>query len=181
MRWLAAAAALLFFVADATAITIVVGNTPTRVRLRVGSPGGQIDHVTFTIPAANVGNGVPIAGTVPGQGGPAGSCPANTVFVAVEGRASPANSRTVTLAVDSSVPLSNGLDTVPFTQIDWISTGFPPVTIPSGTFSGGAGQVLVSFQNSRIAVQCLQFRYLNQNIVGAGIYNGRVVYGVTMP
>ncbi len=181
MRWLAAAAAFLFFVADATAITIVVGNTPTRVRLRVGSPGGQIDLVTFTIPAANVGNGVPIAGTVPGQGGLAGFCPANTVYVEVEGRASPANSRTVTLAVDSTLPLSNGIETIPFTQIDWIATGFPPVSVPSGTFSGGAGQVLVSFQNSRVALQCLQFRYLNQNVVGAGTYNGRVVYGVTMP
>jgi hypothetical protein len=41
--------------------------------------------------------------------------------------------------------------------------------------------VLLTFQNSRVALQCLQFRYLNQSIVGAGTYNGRVVYGVTMP
>jgi hypothetical protein len=180
MRWLAVAA-LLLCVADGAAITIVVGNTPTRVSLRVGSPGGQIDLVTFTIPAANVGDGVPITGTVPPQPGLGALCPANTVYVEVEGRASPANSRTVTLAVDSSTPLSNGIQTIPFTQIDWISTGLPPVTVPSGTFSGGAGQVLVSFQNSRVALQCLQFRYLNQNVVGAGTYSGRVVYGVTMP
>jgi hypothetical protein len=180
MRWLVAAAAF-FYVAEVMAITIVVGDTPTRVSLQVGSPGGQIDLVTFTIPAADVGNGVPVTGTVPAQPGVGALCPANTVYVEVEGRASPANSRTVTLTADSSAPLSNGIDTIPFTQIDWISTGLPPVTIPSGTFSGGAGQVLVSFQNSRVAQQCLQFRYLNQNVVGAGTYNGRVVYGVMMP
>ncbi len=167
----------LLVVMTAEAATIVVGNAPTRVRLRVGATGGAIDVVTFSVPAGSVGNGTPVAGTVTASG----VCAANNVLIDAEARATPADSRTATLSADSSMPLSSGADTIPFTEIEWTASGYAPITIPSGAFSGAAGQVLTSFQNSRRARQCHAFSFRNTQIFGAGTYIGRVTYTLTMP
>lgn len=167
----------VFVVAVAEAATIVVGNAPTRVRLRVGAAGGAIDVVTFTVPAAGVGNGVAILGTVAASG----LCAANNVLIDAEARATPVNSRTATLSVDTSMPLTSGSGSIPFTEIEWTASGYAPITIASGAFSGTAGQVLTTFQNSRRARQCHAFAYRNTQVFGAGTYQGRATYTLTMP
>lgn len=171
--------ALLAASSLAHANTIIVPNTPTLVGVRVGSTTA-VDLVTFTVPATNIGDGTPVPGSAPPAAG-GGYCAANEVVVAAQGRALPANSRTITLTADSSIPLTSGTDTIPFTQIAWTSTGFPPVTIPSGTFTGAPGQVLTSFLNSRESRQCFAFRFLNTQVFGAGTYNGRVTFTASMP
>ena len=161
-----------------------VANAPTQVRLRIGSAGGTVNLVTFTVPAANVGDGTVVTGTV-SAGSTGGTCAANHVFFDAEGRSNPANARTITLSADSSLfPLSNGANTIPWSDISWVTSAatLPPVTIPSGAFAGGAGQVLLAtWLNSRRNRGCLQFRYANSSVYQAGTYNGRVRYTVAMP
>ncbi len=60
-------------------VTIILGDTANpRIRIRVGAPGGTVSLVSFTVPAANVGDGTEIQDPT-------------AIFVQVEFRASPAN------------------------------------------------------------------------------------------
>jgi len=176
-----AVAALFALPIGAPASLVVVSNGPTQARLRICSGGGTINRVDFTTTAANIATGVPITGTFAGTCG-GGTCPAGVVFIDAEVRAAPPNTRTATLSANSSVPMNDGLgNTISFTEISWAASGFAPVTIPSGTFSGGAGQVLATWNNSRRNRQCHTFSYANTNIYTAGNYDGRVTYTLTMP
>lgn len=172
-------AALFLLVPCAShASLVVVANAPTRVSLRVGSAGRTINRVVFTVPAANVGNGTAVTGTVAASAG----CAANQILIDAEARATPANSRTATLSVDTSTAMSDGTgNTIPFSQIAWTSSGFAPTTIGAGTFSGASGQTLATWQNSRRNRACFEFRYLNSQIVSAGTYDGRARFTVVMP
>jgi hypothetical protein len=112
------------------------------------------------------------------------------VLIDAQARSQKNNPRTATLSANSSAPLTSGGFTIPFSQFAW-SSSTPggggrgclnaPVTIPSGTFTGAAGQSLITFNTSRRACICAQFRYLNQNVVSAGTYTGRVTYTLAMP
>lgn len=180
MRRLTRSLAILiaFAACGAEASLVVVANAPTRVSLRVGSAGGVVDRVTFAVPAANVGNGTTVTGTVAASAG----CGANQVLIDAEARAAPANSRTATLSVDTSTALTDGAgNSIPFNNIAWTSSGFAPTTIGSGTFAGAAGQTLATWQNSRRNRACLSFRYLNSQIFSAGTYDGRARFTVVMP
>lgn len=181
------ALALLMTAPAAEAATVVIGNGASRLILRIGTANATVNLVSIAVPGANVGDGTPVVGT---SGITSAPCAANLVYISAENRATPANSRTATLTVNSATPLTTGAFTIPFTQIDWLSTapgGGPnacfaaPVTIASGAFTGAAGQVMTSFLNSRRACVCKQFRYLNQNVVSAGTYTGRVTYTLAMP
>jgi hypothetical protein len=174
----------------AQAATVVIGGgfTLGDLALQIGSTGGTVNQVNFTVPGANVGNGVPVVSTSVTPASP--TCPANTVLIDAQARAFFLFTRTATLTVDSSIPLSSGGFTIPFSQFSW-SSSTPggggngclnaPVTIPSGTFTGAAGQPLITFNTSRRACVCAQFSYRNQNIVSAGTYTGRVTYTLAMP
>lgn len=189
--------ALLLIAVLADGATIAIGTGARRLIFRVGAGTGAaggntatINVVSFAVPAANVGNGIAVVGTV----APASpSCPAGTVVIDAQARtpAGAGNSRNVTISANSSVALTTGVFTIPFTQIDWISTTpgagclAAPTTIPSGTFNGAAGQSIYqapgTFPSPAQACACMQFRYLNQNIVSAGTYTGRVTYTLSMP
>jgi hypothetical protein len=188
--------ALLLIASVAEAATIAIGTGARRLIFRVGagtgaanSPNATINVVTFTVPAANVGDGTPIAGTV----APASpTCPANTVIIDAQARATAGAPSNATITANSSTALTTGVFTIPFTQISWTSSTpggiaclAAPVTIPSGTFTGGAAQSLYqapgSFGTSQQACVCQLFNYLNQNIVSAGTYTGRVTYTLSMP
>lgn len=164
-RPLLALAASLLLADAAEAVTIVLPDAPRpRIRIQIGGPGGGIDVVTFTVPAANVGDGTLVTNPTP-------------VEVRVEFRAAPPNSRTAVLTADSSTPLSNGVDTIPFTTISW--TASDP-DIPSGTFNGGV-QTLMTFVNSRRVTSFHTFTYANDVVVSSGTYTGRVTYTLTAP
>ncbi len=161
----------------AEAITVVIAAGPTpRIRLHVGTvPGGGgctypgnsgvINTVTFTVTAANLGSGTPVTG-------------APVIRIHTEGRRGGGPDRTVTLTADSSAPLSNGAATIPFTQISWVASD---ADIPSGTFAGAAGQVLVSYTTSRQVCNNHTFSYANAQVVESGTYTGRVTYTLSMP
>jgi hypothetical protein len=145
----------------ATTISIAPGSRALLVQ--IGSGGGTINKVTFTLTAANVGNGVAVVGT-----------PAILVNVAARDTVL----RTVQLVVNSSVPLSNGASTLPFSQISWTTSD---ASIPAGTFSGAAGQLIVTFPTNFQLFNDHTFRYANTQVLQPGTYNGRVTYTVTMP
>ncbi len=161
-------AALFCSVADmrhATAVTVVVANGTPQIRLRVGAAGAGISLVTFTLTATNAGNGVAING-------------APNITIIAEARGPVANARNATLTVNSTAAMISGADSIPMSVITWTTND---ATFPVGTFSGGAGQVLTTFQNSRRRTTAHTFRYANTQIFPAGTYNGQVTYTLSMP
>lgn len=178
----------LLAAAHAGAATVVIGNGGGRLIMQIGSTGGTVNQVNFSVPGANVGNGTAVVSTSVTPASP--TCPANSVLIDVQARSQNLRPRTATLTADSSIPLSSGGFTIPFSQFAWTAStpgGGPngclnaPTTIPSGTFTGAAGQPLITFNTSRRACICAQFRYLNQSVVSAGTYTGRVTYTLAMP
>jgi hypothetical protein len=187
MKRLALVLALLA-VASAHAATVAIATGPGRLILQIGSGTATINQVNISVPGASVGNGTAVASSsvTPADA----TCPANSVLIDAQARSQSNQPRTATLTADSSAPLASGGFTIPFSQVAWTSStpgGGPngclnaPITIPSGTFSGAAGQSLVSFGTAQRACVCAQFRYLNQGIVSAGTYTGRVTYTLAMP
>jgi hypothetical protein len=168
--------------------TVNIGNGGGRLILQIGSTAATINQVNFSVAGGSVGNGVAVVSTNVTPASP--TCPANAVLIDAQARSQNANPRTATLTVDSSTPLTTGTFTIPFSQFAWTSSTpggggngclAAPTTIPSGTFTGAAGQPLISIDTSSRACICAQFSYLNQNVVSAGTYTGRVTYTLAMP
>lgn len=180
------AVALAPLVADGA--TVSIGNGGGRLILQIGSANATINQVNFSVAGGSVGNGVAVVSTNVTPASP--TCPVNTVLIDAQARSQNNLPRTATLSVDSSVPLTTGTFTIPFSQFSWTSTTpggggngclNSPVTIPSGTFTGAAGQSLISIDTSSRACVCAQFSYRNQNVVSAGTYTGAVTYTLAMP
>jgi hypothetical protein len=155
--------AALLFARSGHAITLTVAPGARALLVQIGTAGGTIDKVTFTLTAANVGNGVPVVG-VPG------------ILVNVAARDTV--TRTVQVVVDSSAPLVNGASTLSFTSISWTASD---ADIPSGTFSGAAGQLIMTFPTNVQLYNTHTFSYANTQVLQPGTYTGRVTYTITMP
>ena len=149
----------------------VVAQAPVDIRiqsasspfLRVGSPGGKIDVVRFTV------SGLPGSGQVPGTSSGANPVPVRARAKVLFGQ--------MMLTADSSIPLNDGFgNTIPFSEISWIGSR----GMPSGSFSGGADQVLMATSSSNFN-GAMSFSYSNVPYVTAGIYTGRVTYTLSSP
>jgi len=143
--------------------------TPAEVRIRVGARRG-VTTVTHNVPATNVGDGTPVAG------GP------NRILIEASARRvdfSSASSTNFIITVDSSTPLTNGTDIIPFTNISWTARDGD---IPSGTFTGSPAQVILAPTSaiSRVSDRH-RFYYNNTQIIPYGTYTGRVTYTVSVP
>jgi uncharacterized protein GlcG (DUF336 family) len=172
--------AILLAEHTAHATVIAVGNGTRRLNLRIGTgntainnTNATVDRVTMTVGGTSVGDGNAVNGAVS-----LSTCLTNGVTIQALARTPNGNSRTATLTVNSSTPLTSGTDTIPFTQIGWTSDG---ADIPSGTFTGSSAQVLATFTSSSGRSNCHQFRYLNTNVRSAGTYDGVVTYTLSMP
>jgi hypothetical protein len=173
---------------ESRAVTIIIADGAPQIYLRVGQTGGTTNMVTFAVTGANAGNGTPIVGTVAAAAGAASggfaACPANHVRFIAQARDNATANRVASLTVTSPASLtSGGGRTIPFNQIDWISTD---AEIPSGTFLGIAGQLLLNFTEPRAVGVCKQFRFLNAQVYAAGAattyrYDGTVNYTLSMP
>jgi len=142
---------------------------PAEVRIRVGAATG-ITTVTHNVPATQVGDGTPVAGT-----------PGSLLIEASARRANflSALSTNFIVSVDSSTPLSNGTDTIPFTSISWTAQD---EDIPSGNFTGSPAQVILPPTRAFWLVRDWHtFYYNNTQIVPYGTYSGRVTYTVSVP
>jgi len=154
---------------------------PGFLRLRVGTTGGTIDQITFTVPAANVGDSTPIAGT---GGDASGGTAANVSVVSNRGQV------TITETNNSGgLGLGTGVvldGFIAYTQIS-TSTSDGNLLAPALSNAGGntslpvitAGQV-----TNRSAVWT--YSYLNTTIPSAGTFGGsanggRVTYTATTP
>jgi len=201
------AAAACSLPAQAFTVSINPGN-PRAIYLQVGvgsftggnySSGGQplpagnntINVVSVSVPTAAVGNSA--AQAMNTNTGATNSfydgfafCNANQLYVGGFYRiTNNANVAAATLTANSSAPLSNGSgQTIPFTQIRWVSSGNSDSgaqPFPSGTFSGGATQSIGSISRNQWAESCMTFSYLNTAVPAAGTYTGRVTYTLTAP
>jgi len=149
---------------------IIAGTAPLdEVRIRVGAQTG-VTTVTHNVPATQIGDGTPIEGA-----------PASVLIEASARRARrpDANRTDFIISVDSSTPLSNGSNTLSFTNISWIAQD---EDIPSGNFNGSPAQVLLAPTRARWLVRDWHtFYYNNTQIVPSGTYAGSVTYTVSVP
>jgi hypothetical protein len=155
---------------------------PGFLRFRVGTPGGTIDTITFTTPAANVGSSVPVTGT----GGDAGASSANVEVVGNNGQV------TIT-ATNSSGGLGIGTGTASDGRINYnqISTSTSTAQLPAPLLTNAGGTTSQPALNGPLVTQrtaVWTYAYLNQTIPSAGTYGGavaarggRVTYTATMP
>lgn len=170
MRWRTLVVACISLAAShgtaEAAIQFIGFGPPPTVSIRIGQQTG-ISEVQFNLQASEVGNGVPIQGSPP-------------IPVEASGRAPFGFPLPVfTLTVDSSVPLSNGADTLSFTEFSWQAQDGD---IPSGTFDASTSQVILgpvlaffSFSDQHT------FFYSNARVIGGGTYTGRVTYTAAFP
>lgn len=156
---------------------------PLFLRFRVGSVGATVNTMTFAVPAASVGSGVPVAPT----GGDAGGGAAVNVEVAGN------NGQVTITATNSSGGQGIGTGTPSDGRINYnqiaTTTSLPQLPAPVLTNAGGTTSQPVL--NSTLVTQrtaVWTYSYLNQTIPSAGTYGGttvalggQVTYTATMP
>lgn len=128
--------------------------------------------VTFTVPAAQVGNGTPVVGT-----------PTLEFEMSVR-RARFGPNLTATMTATAPANLSSGGSQIPISDIGWTSAaiaGAPGGTtvIPNGSFIGGP-QTIVSITTAGggnyNAGGVLTFRFANTTVYPGGTYGPATVY-----
>ncbi len=153
-------------VADASAAVFFIGFGPAQIGVRVGQPAG-VSTVDVNVPVTNVGDGTPIGGTPAMFVGAYARQPFSIPF------------KVFTLTVDSSTPLNNGFETIPFTEISWVAAAGD---IPSGTFAGTPAQVILGpIVAAFVVIDTHTFSYANTNLIASGTYAGTVTYTAAVP
>ena len=159
---------------------------PKTLYVRIGTGtnlanNATVDLINFTVPAANVGNGVPVAGV----GGDIG---AGTVTARVIG-----NNGAITFGSTTTGPLNNGAgDSISYTQIATAvaaNTSATPLAAPA--LADAATTNITLTPNIGTKVTNLDARwtytYLNSAVAAPGTYGGinanagRVTYTASMP
>lgn len=175
--------------ANAWVLTVTPG--PRTIGLTVGNnvAAGTPNIVSVTVPAAVLGTGAAQAMT--SDSTQANSpfdnftvcVPPNQVYVGGYFRQPTTTANTATLSVTTPTTLSNGTETIPFTEVSWTSTSIGnggAADIPAGTFNGG-NLFLRTIASNQYVENCHTFSYANTNFVAAGIYAGRATYTLVAP
>lgn len=187
--------------AQAFVVTISSGSRAIYLRVGDGSISGGTyqsgsgtptnnatrNTVAVVVAPAVVGNATaqPMAGNgrVTSDWDNFGFCNAGQVYIGGFFRGNN-SAGTASLTATAPATLSNGAgNTIPFSQISWISsgngdTGAQPM--PSGNFASTV-QTLASFPVNRWQESCHLFSYANSAVVAAGTYTGTVVYTLSSP
>lgn len=159
---------------------------PKFVYVRIGTGTSMattttVDHLVYTVPAANVGDGTAIAGT-------GGDLTGGQVTARVIG-----NNGTIAFSSTTLGAMSNGAgDTISWSQMDVaVASNTTATALSHPTLADGSTTSINLSPTSGTKVTNLDakwtFSYKNQNIVAAGTYggvnanNGRVTYAVSMP
>lgn len=159
---------------------------PKFVYVRIGTGASMattttVDHLVYTVPAANVGDGTSIAGT-------GGDLTGGQVTARVIG-----NNGTIAFSSTTLGAMSNGAgDTISWSQMDVaVASNTTTTALSHPTLTDGSTTSINLSPTSGTKVTNLDakwtFSYKNQNIVAAGTYggvnanNGRVTYAVSMP
>jgi hypothetical protein len=187
------AAAFSFLATPASAWVLNINPAPRAVYLQVGNGTNQADNtlineVSLTIPSASLGNNTPQAMTsnstqaVSFFDNFAVCTPPAQVYVGGFYRMPSASATTAVLQVTTPPSLTNGADSIAFSQISWTSTAIGSTTadIPAGTFNGGT-LFLRNIATNTWVENCHTFSYANSAVVAAGVYTGRATYTLTAP
>lgn len=189
--WMAILLCCTAFNSEAWVLTITPG--ARTVYLGIGNSttnaaNATINLVSVSVPANVVGTGAAQAMT--SNSAQANSpydgytvcVPPNQVYVGGYFREPSTTANVAALQVNTPANLTNGADTLPFTQISWTSTalGNPAADIPAGAFNG-ATVFLRNITSNTYVENCHTFSYANTNLVAAGVYNGRATYTMTSP
>lgn len=153
----------------------------------VPQSGGALNVIRGEVPAAQVGNGIaqPLTGesrlTSDWEG--YAFCSAGQTYVGGFFRGgNGAGTATLTATVDR--PLSNGAQTIPFSQIGWTASGNGDgglaQPIGANTFADGT-KVIAMFPVNVWQESCHSFYYANDRVVAAGTYTGRITYTLATP
>ncbi len=147
---------------------------PRFLSLRVGTAGAPVDLVSFTVPAANVGDATAVAGT----GGDLG---AGSVTARVLG-----NGGNVTLQATTAGPLGNGTSSISWSEITTASSN---PSLPAPVLANGPSAAVAVAATSGVVNQTATwtYGYANTGVVEAGTYGGvntnnsRVTYTASLP
>lgn len=148
---------------------------PRFLSLRVGTTGAPVDLVSFTVPAANVGDATAIAGT----GGDLG---AGSVTARVLG-----NGGNVTLQATTAGPIGNGAaGTISWSQITTASSN---PSLPAPVLANGASAGVPVAATAGVVNQTATwtYSYANSAVIESGTYGGvntnnsRVTYTASLP
>ena len=168
--WSSAASLSLWSTAvDAQVFNMNNRATP-RITIRVGSGGNNVNQVSFTVPANQVGNGTSITNPT-------------AIRIVARIQATAANPLTGYLTIDSlTKPLTNNSPssnaTIPFSEISWTARDGD---IPGGVYQEEVDQPLVSFQSSQRYRDFHTFSYANSEVIESGTYEGSVTYTWAVP
>ena len=200
---LAASAGLLSLLpsAAANAYTITITSGTRAIYLQVGTGGytgfynsggtpgnnATVNVVSVTVPVASVGSGSPQAMTSNSTAsqspidGFAFCNPPSQVYIGAWSRPG-AGTGVATLTVSTPANLTNGSDSIPFSQISWVMSGNGDTVFqfPNGTFAAGS-QTLATFPANTWKEQCMTFSYANTVVRAAGTYTGRATYTLSLP
>lgn len=148
---------------------------PRFLSLRVGTAGAPVDLVNFTVPAANVGNATPVAGT-------GGNLGAGAVTATVLG-----NGGNVTLQATTAGPIGNGSAGA----INWsqITTASSNPSLPAPVLANGASAGVAVAAAAGVVNQTATwtYSYANTDVIESGTYGGvntnnsRVTYTASLP
>lgn len=138
---------------------------PQILFLRVGSPGSTIDTVRFDpdITPTGVWINATSGGMQPIQ---------------IGGIVAP--STVIRLTADSSVPLSNGFFTIPFTDIRASGTG-DFTSVSDLAFTGATDQIIWTSTGPGMRSGTFTYQYLNAAPHPPGQYTGTVTYTLAVP
>ena len=200
--WLIASLVALGTPAHAYLVTITAGSRMIYLQVGTGTVGGSgryttggtpqdnaaINLVSVTVPAAVLGTGTQAmtsnsAVAISPYDGFTFCSPPAQVYVGGMYRV-PGAGGNASLTVSTPAGLLNAAaDAIPFSTISWVSSGIgdATTTIPAGTFSGAAGQLLLSIPLNSWFESCLAFSFSNSAAYAAGTFNGRATYTLTAP
>jgi hypothetical protein len=137
-------------------------NIPKFVSLRVGTPAAVIDRVVFDVAEIDVGSGTDQTATSGGDLG-AGVLSARVL----------SNGGDVTLDANSDGPLTNGTQTIAWSEILATSSA---ATLPVPAIDGPTATVTAGTNGVANEQADWTFTYSNTDIVASGQYDGRVTY-----
>lgn len=148
---------------------------PGFMRFRLGATNATQDTVTFTVPAANVGDAGSIAGTGGDQGGGVSTL---QVISNMNGNV------VVTVAVSnaSGIPCTAGACTGTFVNWNEISTATSGATTPPALDNGSTGTATFT-PTAGIVNESANwtFSYDNNTVPVSGTFSGNVIYTATAP
>jgi len=159
--------------APSRASHIVINLPAPSIYIAVGTMGATIDRVTFPLGTQPLGTPIPqIEAAV-------------LVEIAYFRNPGDPNRVYVTMTPTPATGLTNGVVSVPWTEISWTSSNTTGNGLPNGTFTGAPNQPLVDFiggiGSARRREASLTYSYANSAAVASGTYDGRVTFTATTP